>query len=293
MVERLRLALLGACALFVGVGLTLAFAGEAVFGPWRDAVAGAMLGGAFPASLRAYAGLTDAILGGSIVGKWVAIAWLVHEPLRRRERWALGVLLVGHLGWFALDATASVLYGAAVNVWCIDLLPLLLVGGLAAAMWPHTEPTPRRAGPVPRSVRLLTAICVGSVGIGLLSAFAIRAPIFHYYGEATARVYFDGAMGSDALAWQRFAYGLIGATIAGHFLVLTGALLRAPRQRWVLHAVATSMTAWFVVDTAGSLLHDGLFNVVQINLPSYLGTLAALAFAYRADAARDADTVRA
>ena len=53
------------------------------------------------------------------------------------------------------------------------------------------------------------------------------------------------------------------------------------------------MTAWFVVDSAGNLLHGGLFNVLQINLPSYLGTLLPLAFAYRADARRDADTVAA
>ena len=51
------------------------------------------------------------------------------------------------------------------------------------------------------------------------------------------------------------------------------------------------MTAWFLVDSAGCLMHGGLFNVLQINLPSYVGTLLPLAFAYRADAFADADTV--
>jgi hypothetical protein len=128
---------------------------------------------------------------------------------------------------------------------------------------------------------VLTVVCACSIGIGLAAAFTIRAPVFHAYARATAEAYFGGVMGPDALAWQRFAYGAIGAILVGHLVVLTGMLRRAPEERWVLHAVFTSMSAWFVVDTAASLLHGGLFNVLQINLPSYLGTLAPLAFAYR------------
>ena len=288
MFEMLRKSLLIACGAFTAVGLALAFAGDAAFASWRDAVARAMLGGSFPAELREYAGLTDGILGGSIVGKWVAIGWLVHAPLRRRERWALKVLLAGHLSWFVVDAAASALYGAAVNVWMVDLLPLVLVGALVLAAWPHTVDTPPPREPVLPSVRVLTMVCAASIGIGLAAAFAIRSFVFHFYDLAAAETYFGGAMGAAARAWQRFAYGLIGATLVGHFVVLTGMLLRAPNERWVMHAVLTSMTAWFVVDTAGSLLHGGLFNVLQVNLPSYLGTLAPVAFAYRALPARSA-----
>lgn len=279
--ERLRRALGAASAVFALVGLVLAFGGAQAFGFWRDAVAQALYGRAFPDALAAYAGLTDGILGGSIVGKWVAIGWLVHEPLRRRERWALKLLLLAHGAWFVIDAAASLLYGARVNVWLIDLVPLVLVGGLALALWPHTVETPRPSNAARPSVRVLTWVCAASIGIGLMAAFAIRSLPFAYYNASTAAAFFDGTMSADALAWQRFAYGLIGAAIAGHFIVLTGALRRAPRERWVLHAVASSMTAWFVVDTAGSLMHGGLFNVLQINVPSYAATMIPAWIAYR------------
>lgn len=271
MYERLRRALGLACGMFVMVGLTLAFAGGAVFGIWREAVAQSMWGTAFPAELAPYADFTDGILGASIAGKWVACAWLVHEPLRRRERWGLVALLAAHLTWFAIDATASVLSDAAVNIGLIDAMPLVLVTGLALAMWPSTVATEReRASST--SARALLGVCVMSIGAGVASAFAIRSPLFHFYDLATAEVFFDGAAG-DWVEWQRFVYGLIGATIAGQFVALAVMLWRAPGQRWVPWAVASSMTVWFVVDSGLSLVHGAGFNVLQINLPSYVVTM--------------------
>lgn len=280
MYERLQRLLLFACGLFTLVGLILAFAGEAVFGVWRDAVAQSLWGTPFPRELAPYASFTDGVLGGSIVGKWVACAWLVHVPIRRRERWGLTALLAAHLGWFAIDATASVLYGATVNVWMIDALPLVAVGGLALAMWPGARPAP----PPPKarpSVRVLLAVCLGSIAIGVVSAFAIRSPVFAYYGQSTADAFFGGALEGRWVDWQRFAYGLIGATIAGQFIALAAMLWRAPTERWVLHAVATSMTAWFVVDSAMCAAHGAWFNILQINVPSFAGTMLVWAFARR------------
>lgn len=282
---RLHTALLASCAMFALVGVTLALAGELVFGLWRDAVAEALWGGAFPESLREYAAFTDGVLGASIAGKWVACLWLVHEPIRRRERWGLAALLAAHLTWFAIDATASVMLGAWVNVWMIDLLPLVLVGGLAVALWPHTKATARPPGPIRASVRLLALVCLASIAIGVLCAFAIRSPIFHYYGAATAETFFGGATEGAWVDWQRFAYGLIGATIAGQFVALAVMLARAPHERWVLHAVASSMTVWFVLDTSLSALHGAWFNIVQVNLPSYLAAVIPWAFSYAASRA--------
>ncbi|MCA9610669.1 MAG: hypothetical protein KC619_33970 [Myxococcales bacterium] len=284
MFERLHRLLLGSCGAFALVGLTVAVAGAPVFAFWRDAVADALWGTSFPAELRSYAAFTDGVLGGSIVGKWVACAWLVHVPIRQRARWGLVALLAAHLVWFAIDATASVLYGAPVNVWMIDLLPLVVVGGLALALWPHTKPV----GPSPKprpSVRVLLAVCLASIGTGLAAAFAIRSPLFALYDQATADTFFAGVTEGRWVAWQRFAYGLIGATLAGHFVALAAMLWRAPTERWVLHAVATSMTAWFVVDTGACLVHGAWFNILQINLPSYVGTMLVWAVAMRREGA--------
>lgn len=280
MYERNHRLLLLACGAFAVVGLTVAALGEAVFGLWRDQVAWSIWGAPFPDELRAYAGFTDGVLGGSIVGKWVACAWLVHEPIRRRERWGLVALLAAHLGWFAIDATASLLCGAAVNIWLIDLLPLATVLGLALSLWPYTRSTDPPPKPRP-SVRVLLAVCLLSIVIGVASAFAIRSPLFAVYDQATADAFFGGATEGRWVDWQRFTYGLIGATLAGHFVALAAMLWRAPAERWVLRAVATSMTAWFLVDTAACVAHGAWFNILQINLPSYLGTMLVWAVATR------------
>ena len=281
MYEALRRVLFFFCVAFVGVGLLVGLAGESVFGLWRDEVSGSLFGHPFPETLRGFARLTDGILGGSIVGKWVATAWLVHEPLRRRERWAIGALLASHLGWFVIDSSASLLYGAAPNIWLINLAPLVLVGGLALVMAPMTKSVPRDRGPVRRSVRVLTVVCAMSIGVGLVSAFLIESPLFGLYRGGIAEAYFAGTIGEEGLLWTRFAYGLIGGTLAGHFIALTAMLLWAPRQRWVLFAVLSSMLAWFVLDSGVSLYAGGAFNVLQVNLPSLLVTLAPLAFALR------------
>lgn len=276
--------LLGACAFFALVGVTLALAGGAVFGLWRELVSSAIWDGPMPASVVPFAELTDGILGGSIVGKWVASAWLVHEPLRRRERWGLRVLLFSHVGWFVIDSTASILYGAAINVAIINLFPLVLVGGLALAMWRHTVEIDGDPRPRPRSVLLLTLVCAMSIVVGLACAFAIRSPLFALYEQGIADTYFASEISATWIPWERFAYGLIGGAIAGHFIALTGALLRAPNERWVYLAVLTSMLAWFGVDTTMSIVHGAWFNVLQVNLPSLLATLAPLLFALRREA---------
>ncbi len=259
------------CALFIGMGLLVAFAGHtALFSAWRDAAATALFGQPrLAAELAPLVRLSNGILGGSIVGKWVAAAWLVGHPLARGQRWAWHALVIGLLSWFLLDSAISLWLGATFNVWMINLVPLVLFGGLLLRARP-TASEPRPAASTPSTAwSALRWACFGFAALGVVVALANHLAPFAVYRQGIADTWFAGALPAVALTWVRFSYALIGATFMGHFIMLGLALRHAVGQRWVLAAVATSMMAWFVVDAGLSAWHGAWFNLWLIDLPSF------------------------
>ena len=264
------------------IGLALAALGDtALFGAWRAAV-GAELFGArgVPADLGPFVRTTDAILGGSIVGKWLASFFLVRHGLREGRRWAWHALLAGHATWFLLDSGLSLAVGAVSNVVMINVLPGL--GFLGLLMWARpaawTAAEPLAVG---SAWRALTWVAAGSAGIGLAVVGALRSPLFGFYNAALAERF--GAS-PDIVTWQVFAYGLTGATFAAHFLMLWWALRSEPGARWVLRATLVSVLAWFSVDTLGCAAQGAWFNIALINLPSLLALGVPWSLAARAAA---------
>jgi hypothetical protein len=260
------------CVAFALVGLAVAALGRtAMLAPWRAAAAVALLERpVLPVALEPFAMLTDGILGGSIVGKWVAAAWLVRHPLAEGRRWAWWALVAGLLAWFVLDSGVSLALGAGFNVWMIDLAPLVVVGGLLLAVRARA----RMEAPAPatetRAWAGLRWVCTGFAAFGVLVALGSHTLPFAPYRQAIADAWFHGTLPADAWLWLRFTYALIGATFLGHFLMLALALHHAPGQRWVLDMVATSMLAWFLVDATASAAHGAWFNVWMIDVPSLL-----------------------
>lgn len=126
----LRVAL-GTSVLGAASGLLIAHQGDgALFGPWRVALSAAQFAGAeVPDAARALVRFFLGPIGGSTLGHFVLVAFLVrHAPLgdeRRVLLWALGSVLT----WFVLDSTCSVLAGAAFNVWMVNLPALVLTAG--------------------------------------------------------------------------------------------------------------------------------------------------------------------
>jgi hypothetical protein len=262
------------CLGFAGVGLVLAVAGHtAMFAPWRTAAARALLDRpVLPATLEPFVALTDAILGGSIVGKWLAAAWLVRRALAEGRRWAFRALVVGLLAWFLLDAGVSLAMGAAFNVWMIDHAPLVVFGGLLVAARRRLEPAAPAPEPAPSPAwAVLRWVCLGFAAFGVVVALGSHTLPFAHYRQAIADAWFGGTLDADAWAWLRFSYALIGATFLAHFLMLALALRHAPGERWVLDAVITSMLGWFLVDATLSAVHGAWFNVWMIDAPSLLG----------------------
>lgn len=56
------------------------------------------------------------ILGATIAGWGVFIAFVAHYPFRKKEEWAWNCILLGLLLWFVLDTTLSAVYRVYFNV---------------------------------------------------------------------------------------------------------------------------------------------------------------------------------
>jgi hypothetical protein len=84
-----------------------------------------------------------------------------------------------------------------------------------------------------------------------------------------ADAFYDGRTPETVERFRRFILGPFGATTAAAFLALA-AIVRYPfrrREPWAFFAVAGSVWLWFLVDSAASLYHGALFNVVLVNIP--------------------------
>ncbi len=273
-VHRYRL-LEGMCLGFAGVGAFAAFlGGTGAFAMWRTGVSEAMFGApGVVDALRPFSTATLGILGGSIVGKWVAAWWLVRYPLAAGARWAWWALVAGLLGWFCLDGAVSVLHGAWFNILSINLAPLVLVG---VPLWRARDGLQSQSRtPLPARGKPLLAATIVFTLFGLVLTFAATAPIFDFYSAAIADAFFEGHAPPQATTWQSFIYGLVGATFAAHFAMLAWACVMAGGRLWVRSMVITSMLAWFCVDSATGLIHGAYFNLLMVNVPSMLVMAAA------------------
>ncbi len=266
--RRAHLLLELACLGFAGLGLLLAcFGHTALFGPWRAAVGADLFGaGGIPADLGPFLRTTDAILGGSIIGKWVAAWFLVHHGVRAGRRWAWLALLAGHGTWFLLDSGRSLALGVPSNVLLINLFPG--IGFLALLLWgrPGSWTPPTVSAPRP-AWRWMTAACAASVGIGLGVVFAPRSPPFAVYNAALHARF---GVSEAVVTWELFAYALVGATFTAQFVMLWWAAAAERGAPWVGRAVIASVLAWFCVDSVGCALQGAWFNIALVNVPSLL-----------------------
>jgi len=269
------------CIAFAAVGLILAIAGP--LGPlqfWERRVDALFFGARPQPELQPFKAATFGILGGSIVGKWCAAWWLVRVPLRQRQRWALGGLWSGLLVWFLIDSVVSWRSGATFNIWLINAVPLVVMGGLLlrlrSGMRPQSAAETASFGALPVGWRSLGLISIAFVGVGLVVAFGMDGPFFAIYRDLFGRYFFGGDLPLEAQRYLVFIAGPIGATFAGHFAMLAWAVRSTGAQRpaWLLQCVVTSVMAWFVVDSSMSILHGAWFNVVVVNVP----TLVAMAY---------------
>lgn len=269
----------GAFAL-VGVGVVVA-GPNGPFALWGEAAARAFFAtDTLPTDAVPLVHASLAILGGSITGKWIAAWFLVRYPLASGAAWARTALGAGLLVWLVVDVAVSVAWGAWFNVWMIDLLPLAAFGVPLLRARAHAREL--RAPPAAPAWRVLTAVCAAYAIVGVALPLVVAGPLFAPYRALVAAAWFGGTLPDAAARWLSFAFGLVGATFAGHFVMLWWALRAAPGAAWALRMVAVSVGAWFVVDSAGCLLHGAAFNVLVVNVPCLVSLAVPWALAWRA-----------
>ena len=248
------------------MGVVVAVAGTSqLFAPWHLALAEAF---GFTPSRQPDAALEllFGILGGSICGKWLATAAVVHFG----GPWAKPALWFALLSWFGIDSAVSALHGAWFNIWMINLAPLILVGGL---IFRWTPPEKESAEVRRRGDTLLIATLALLSLSGLVFAFGTSSPLMAPWLERWHALIADDASADRLLA---FLGGPIGGTVFAHFGLLAWAAWARPSASWLPLAVAGSVGAWFAIDATCSLLVGAAFNVLLIDLPCLVAVLAAL-----------------
>lgn len=66
-----------------------------------------------------------------------------------------------------------------------------------------------------------------------------------------------------------FTVGPLGATVAGYFLMvhMLARFALARREAWAYWTIVGALLLWFILDSAASLFHGMLANVLIVNIP--------------------------
>jgi hypothetical protein len=112
--------------------------------------------------------------------------------------------------------------------------------------------------------RWLLVLGAVMVVFGLLLAFFNQSAIFDALFNSQINPAFWQSTTVPELAWdfQRWAYGVLGATVAGWgvFLAFLAYYPFAKKEKWVWNCIASGLMVWFVSDTAISLAFGVVFN---------------------------------
>ncbi|MFZ5908582.1 MAG: hypothetical protein ACOYYU_01030 [Chloroflexota bacterium] len=107
-----------------------------------------------------------------------------------------------------------------------------------------------------------TSVIVAVFGLAL--AFFNHTPLFDalFNDHIDPQFWGGAALTPESLLFQRWIYGVLGATVAG-WGVLLAFLARTAfrkRERWAWNGIAGSMLLWYLLDTAISLQFRVTFN---------------------------------
>ncbi|MCJ7433921.1 MAG: hypothetical protein MUO77_10575 [Anaerolineales bacterium] len=68
-----------------------------------------------PPGVNEFQGFVYGVLGATMAGWGVFLAFIVHYPFQARERWAWNALALGLILWFVTDISISLYYGVVFN----------------------------------------------------------------------------------------------------------------------------------------------------------------------------------
>ncbi len=99
---------------------------------------------------------------------------------------------------------------------------------------------------------------------GLFTTFLHRTVLFAPFHAQVNPVFWDTAVSPSALAFQGWAYSLLGAVMVGWGICLFS-LAHTPfkqREMWAWNSLFYGLLAWYVLDTAVSLQYGVVFNAM-------------------------------
>lgn len=121
--------LLAVCAMVIVFGLIIALLSwSPLFGIFNELVNGVFWNGSAPdANTGQFALWAYGMLGATMAGWGVALAFIVYYPYTKKERWAWNSIVIGLLLWFVVDTLISVYALAYFNVG-VNVLLIIMAG---------------------------------------------------------------------------------------------------------------------------------------------------------------------
>ena len=125
--------------------------------------------------------------------------------------------------------------------------------------------------------RWLLAVSAIVVVFGLALAFLNQTPVFDvlFNNQIDPSFWGEQDLPSEAVRFERWIYGVLGATVAGWgvFIAFIAHYPFRNRERWAWYSLAIGLLVWYVPDTALSLVYapfNAAFNtllLIAVGLP--------------------------
>lgn len=110
----------------------------------------------------------------------------------------------------------------------------------------------------------LLAVCGLVVAFGLAIALLSWSPLFAVFDSLVYGVFWPGSAPDPAAkSFMLFAYGMLGATMAGWGITLAYIVANpfSRREPWARDAIALGLAVWFIVDTLMTAYTEAYFNM--------------------------------
>lgn len=122
---------------FAFFGLLVAFAGDTFIFELHNAQTRDVffMGGEIPPNVLLLKKFLFGIIGGTLAGSHLLMAYIAHYPLAGKKRWAHRALLYALLLWFIADSSVSIATGALYNVYLINIVALVVIGIPLIIIW--------------------------------------------------------------------------------------------------------------------------------------------------------------
>jgi hypothetical protein len=115
---------------------------------------------------------------------------------------------------------------------------------------------------------------------GILMALFSGTIVYDLFDQLINPVFWGTSpIGNSAQGFQRFVYGVLGATLAGWgmFLSFISSHSYRNKEQWAWNCIVVGTSLWFVLDTTISLHHKVYINAL-LNIGLYLLVMLPIVF---------------